>query len=273
MRTEEDRIPDTVGDGACLSRRRRRSPGRRTHAEVAEQGAEEAPVLGAVDRGQRVAEQLEPRAGDAGRERERRLTAELDDHAFRLLELTDVECALERERFEIEPVARVVVGRHRFRVGVQQDRLVAEPSESQRRARAAIVELDSLTDSVGTRAEDDDRRVRPRGRGIRGFVGEVEVRRSGLELRGARIHGETARSRAAAAHFVLADREHEGHRCIWQSEPLRVGDVSGRGELALGACDCPQLVREIRVDSGQVEAATCRLEQQVPAFRDRVAAT
>src|SRR5439155_12811637 len=126
VRTDEHRIADALCDRPRLRAGCCGSPGWGTQPEVAEQSSEATAVLRALDRRQRVTEQREARAGNARRQRERRLTAELHDNTCGLLQLADVERALQRERFEIEPVARVVVGRHRLRVGVEKHRLVTE---------------------------------------------------------------------------------------------------------------------------------------------------
>ena len=157
VRADEHRIADAFGNRPGLRSRRRRSPGRGAQPKLAEQGAEAPSVLRTLDRRQRIAEEREPGGCDAGGERERRLPAELHDHPFRLLELADVERAFQRQRFEIEPVARVVVGRHRLRVGIDQDGVVAKAAKGARRSRAAVVELDPLADPVRPGAEDHDR--------------------------------------------------------------------------------------------------------------------
>ena len=60
------------------------------------------------------------------------------------------------ERLEVEPVARVVVGRHGLRVAVDHDRLEAGVVQREAGVHAGVVELDALPDAVRARAEDDD---------------------------------------------------------------------------------------------------------------------
>ncbi len=67
---------------------------------------------------------------------DRRLPAELHDHAVRLLVLDDVEHVLDRQRLEVEPVGGVEVGGDGLRVVVDDDRLVARlPQRPHRSAR------------------------------------------------------------------------------------------------------------------------------------------
>ena len=72
------------------------------------------------------------------------------------LGVDDLEHVLERERLEVQPVARVVVGRDRLGVAVDHDRLEAGVRQRERRVHARVVELDALADAVRARAEDDD---------------------------------------------------------------------------------------------------------------------
>ena len=62
----------------------------------------------------------------------------------------------ERQRLEVEPIDRVVVGGDRFGVAVDHHGL--EPLFAQRKCRvaAAIVELDALPDAVRSAAENHD---------------------------------------------------------------------------------------------------------------------
>ena len=101
-----------------------------------------------------------PASSSACGELERGLPAELDDHAdqlaVRLLDAEDLEHVLGGQRLEIEPVGRVVIGRHRLRVAVDHDRLEAGLGQREAGVAAAIIELDPLPDPVGPAAEDDD---------------------------------------------------------------------------------------------------------------------
>src|SRR5204862_281865 len=58
-----------------------------------------------------------------------------------VLGVEDLEHVLERERLEVQPVGRVVVGRHGFRVAVHHDRLVAGAPQGHDRVHARVVEL------------------------------------------------------------------------------------------------------------------------------------
>jgi hypothetical protein len=124
---------------------------------------EAVAVLGEVDGVGRGAEDRDAGLFQRVGELQRRLAAELDDHAEQravlLLLAQDLEHVLVGQRLEIEPVGGVVVGRHGLRVAVDHDRLVARVLEREGGVAAAIVELDALADPVGAAAEDDDLRA------------------------------------------------------------------------------------------------------------------
>ena len=166
--------------------------------QLREQLAEASAVLGGVDRVRRRAE--DRHAGRLEREREpqRRLSAELDDHALRLLGLDDVQDVLERERLEVQTRGRVVVGRHRLGVAVHHHRVEADLLQRERGVDAAVVELDPLADAVRTRAEDHHRVARVRRGLVLFLVGRVVVRRVRLELGGARVDALVDRTHACA---------------------------------------------------------------------------
>ena len=95
-------------------------------------------VLGEVDAVGRGAEDRHARLLQLLGELQRRLPAELDDHAEQLALLLlapeDLEHVLGGQRLEIEPVGGVVVGRDRLRVAIDHDRLEARASRPSAKA-------------------------------------------------------------------------------------------------------------------------------------------
>ena len=89
------------------------------------------------------------------REAQRRLPAELRDHAERLLGPTDRQHVLGRQRLEVQPARGVVVRRDRLGVGVDHHRLEPRLLQREGRVHAGVVELDALADPVRAGAEDD----------------------------------------------------------------------------------------------------------------------
>ena len=120
---------------------------------------------------------------------QRRLPAELHNHAVRLHTITDVQHVFGRQRLEEQQVARVVVRTDRFRIRVDHDRLDAEFAQRETGVAAAVVELDALPDPIRPAAENHDPLpVRVLGRRfVLVFVGRVVVGRVGFEFGRTRI--------------------------------------------------------------------------------------
>ena len=161
------------------------------NAEIPQQLRKPAAVFGQVDRIRRRAENLH--AGGLQRERQlqRRLAAELDQAgdiaAGAALALDDRHHVFERQRLEIQPVGRVVVGRHGFGIAVDHHRFEPGVAQRKRRVTAAVVELQPLPDPVGPAPENDDLALARRVRLVALFVRAVHVRRKRFELRRARV--------------------------------------------------------------------------------------
>ena len=155
-RAHDQRVADAAGRGEGLLLRPRLGVGRRGEAELPEQPAEAAAVLGEVDRLGRGAPDRVARGLERTGELERRLAAELHEDAVGLLVVEHRRDVLERERLEVQAVRRVVVGRDRLGVAVDHDRLEAGLGERVAGVDAAVVELDALADPVGPAAEDRD---------------------------------------------------------------------------------------------------------------------
>ena len=74
----------------------------------------------------------------------------------RLFGAQDLQHVFGRQRFEIEPVRRIVIRRDGLRIAVDHDGFVACITQGKCGMAAAIVELDALANAVRTAAEDDD---------------------------------------------------------------------------------------------------------------------
>src|SRR5581483_6703016 len=116
----------------------------------------------------------------------------------------NIQHVLERERLEVELVARVVIGRDSLGIGVNHDRLKTEFLQRKRGVDTAVIELDSLPDAVWPTTKDDDflfPRIAPL---ILVAVSRIIIRRVSLELGGAGID-EAIRRRDAEALTAIAD--------------------------------------------------------------------
>ena len=190
-RPHHDRVADGAGRAPRFRARRGDAARRLGNPQIPEQPREPLAVLGQVDRVWRGADDVDPGRLQLQRQLERRLPAELHDArdraAGRLLAGDDCVDILARQRLEVQPVDRVVVGGDRLGVAVDHDRLIPLLPQRERRVAAAVVELDPLPDTVGPAPQDDH--LAP----VRGFrlalllIGAVEVRRERGELGCARI--------------------------------------------------------------------------------------
>ena len=232
-------------------------------------------VFGDVDRIGARADDRHARVAERLGKLERRLATVLHDHAERLFDVHDFHDVFERERLEIQPVRRVVVGRDGFRVAVDHDGLEPVLAQRERRVHAAVVELDALADAVRTAAEDHDLAV-VRGRRLALFlVGRVHVRGRRREFGGARVdaledrpHAETV---AALAHCAFSGTPSSFARRL-SAKPLRFNARSARRvERREAACSTTALLfadqvldlrEEPRVDARR---AVDLLELDMPA--------
>jgi hypothetical protein len=66
------------------------------------------------------------------------------------------ENIFERERFEVQPVGGIVIGRDRLRIAIHHDGFEAILAKGIRGVAAAVIEFNSLPDAVGAAAENHD---------------------------------------------------------------------------------------------------------------------
>ena len=272
-----DRVADALGDLARLGEALGRAPGGRAQVELLEQLAEALAVLGAVDGVGARAEELDARVLQRHGQAQRRLPAELDDDALGLLDVEDLEHVLARERLEVQPVGRVVVGRHRLGVAVDHDRLVAVLAQRLHGVDAAVVELDALADAVGPAAEDDDLLLARRARFtldgddrlavdgllLRHLVRRVHVRRLRLELGGAGVDaledGADAVLEARLAHLLLRRARDLHEAAVGHAEALAPREALGVVEQLGAELDARVARRLVLVD----ERAQLREEPRI----------
>ena len=200
------------------------------------------------------------------RQLQRGLSTQLHEHAhqaaaaaFRLNDLHDV---FERERLEVQARGDVVVGGDGLRVAVDHDGLVPGRSQHHGGVHARVVEFNALTDPVGARTENHDRRIRVRGDLVLVVVAGVVVGREGLELGRTRVNG----LEHGADVQGVADTTHHGLVQVHQFTDLGVREAVAFGltqrlgaqvtvlaDQLSGFIEQLQLVQEPRVDRGGVK--------------------
>ena len=162
-RADHHGIAHALGDHARFSFAAGQAVAGLADVELAQDRLKLFAVFGCVDRFGRGA----PDAGAGGLagggfeptqqrdcQLERRLPTELHDHALGLFGLDHVEHVFKGERLEVEAIGGVVIGRHRFGVGVHHHRGEALGLQCEGGVHTAVIELDALADAVGTAAQD-----------------------------------------------------------------------------------------------------------------------
>ena len=139
---------------------------------------------------------MHARRFQAPRELERRLTAELHDHALGALTIDDLENVLEGERLEVQLVRGIEVRGDRFGIRVDHDRLEALLPQRDGGADAAVIELHALANTIRSAAEDDHRSAATARRFVLLVVAAVEIRRRRGELTGTSVHHFVCRPNA-----------------------------------------------------------------------------
>ena len=153
-RPHEHRIADLGHFDAGLGHVPRDAVGRLLEVQPLQHLGELLAVLGVFDRIDARADDRHARVGKRPGQVQRRLPAELHDHAVGLDAVADIEHVFGGQRLEEQQVAGVVVGRDGLGVRVDHDRLDAQLAEGEAGVAAAVVELDALADAVGPAAED-----------------------------------------------------------------------------------------------------------------------
>ena len=263
--THEDGVADALSHSQRLVVTARRAMSRGGQSGLLQDHAEDLTVLRGVDRLGARAQDRHAGSLEPGRQAQRSLPAQLDDHAGHragcLLRLVNLHDVLEGQRLEVQAVRDVVVGRDGLRVAVDHDGLVPL-SQGHRRVDAGVVELDPLTNAVGARSQDDDRLTLARGHLGLHVVGGVVVGRARGELSGAGVHGLVDRAQAEGpanlAHRVLADAPQGCDLGVGEAVALGSGqDLAGQGRRLLdGLSHLLQkhhLVQEPRVDLRDLE--------------------
>ena len=259
-RADQHRVPDGAGHLRRLLDRAGDAPWRLGDVEVTAQSAEPLPVLGKGDGvGGRAGDGM-PGGGDGPGQAQRSLPPELDDHRHRALPVEHGEDVLDRERLEVEPGRRVVVGRDGLRVAVHHHRLEAHLGQGERGVHTAVVELDPLPDAVRPRPDHDDGGGSRRRRLVLRLPGSVEVRGGGGELGSAGVHRLVghpgAGGRPSGGDRRLVATGEVGDLAVGEPEPLggqdglSVGEPGGEPRAHVG--DRGHLLDEPRVVAAEL---------------------
>ncbi len=214
-------IPHPLRNSESFFHARGRATRGLRNPQVLQQLAELLTVFRQINRLRRCADNRHARSAQSLRKVQRSLPAKLHNHpdlrARGRLVVINAQHVFQRQRFEVKPIARVVIRRYRLRIAVHHDRLVAVVLQRKRRMAAAVVKLNALPDTIRPRTENNDLRLVRRRRFILFVVGRVEIRRHRLKLCRARIYQLEDRPDA----LRLAQLAHALHAVVAFQFPLR----------------------------------------------------
>ena len=201
-------------------------------AEAVDELAEELAVFRGLDAGRWRPDDVDPVLLQVLGQVQGRLAAELHDHAFAFFAAVNVQDVLEGERFEVQPVAGVVVGTDRLRIAVDHDGFEPRVAQGEGGVDAAVVELDALADAVGTAAQDHDLASGRRPALVNVAVGRVivgcvrfELCRTGVHQR---VHGQDPEFFALSSHLVFGALQKVGDLAVRVPELL---DLAQQGQV------------------------------------------
>ena len=249
--------------------------------QIIQQFSEPFPVFGKIDPFRGCPEN--PYAVCLKRlcELQRRLPAKAHNHPYGLFLFADVQDIFEGQRFEIELIGGIVIGRDSLRIAVHHDGPEALFRQSHDPVHAAIVEFNSLTDAVRSAAEDNDLLLRGGFRLVLPLVRRVVV--GGIRLEFGRtgidrlVHGNDTHRLAPGPHGHLVGFHKMGKLAVGEPVLFRLEQESvvkrpALSDLLFQIDDLPDVVEEPWIDRRHtVEFVDREAElKSVPEREDRV---
>ncbi|GKT45601.1 LOW QUALITY PROTEIN: uncharacterized protein ColSpa_05782 [Colletotrichum spaethianum] len=259
-RSHQDRVGNSIAELLGLLKAGQLLPGRLVNTNGIQHTGELVTVLSVVNHLGGGTENL-----DAGAvQRQSDVVGGLSTHGTEdtgsVLQLVDVEDALQADNLKVELVGLVVISAHGLRVVVDHNGLEAILAEGANGADGAPVELDRGTDTVDTGAQDHDAVVLERHIALSGVVVGVsrELGSDRVDLLDKR-HDASLLSQGADGNLVGAPEL--GELAVRETESLglqedvgRLGDVAGSvvGHLLGEVTQALELVEEPLVDLGEL---------------------
>ena len=236
--------------------------GRLVELQVDEQLLEFLAILRRFDRVDAGADNRHASRVQRPRQIERCLAAELNDHAFRLYAVEDIQHILGGQRLEEQHIARVVIGADGFRVRVDHDRLDPQLAQREARVAAAVIEFDALANAV--RPATQDHHAAParllRRRLVLVLVCRIVIRRVRFEFGRARIdrleRGDHTHRLAIGANLGLGRAPERRQLTIGEAKLLGAAkELAAGGSQSVHASQflfkldkLVQLIQEPRID-------------------------
>ena len=131
-------------------------PHRPTYPELLQKSIEACAVFGKVNAVGRRAQDWDTFAVEKFRKGDRRLPAEGNHYTDGFFHFNNRPDIFRRQGFKIKPVRRIIVRRHRFRVVVDHDHIVAHVTQRPDAVHGTVVKFYALADADGAGPEHHD---------------------------------------------------------------------------------------------------------------------
>ena len=243
-RTHQQWVADVRGHGLGLLKRGGLARRRVHDTQLVEQSGEALAVLGKIDGVGLGTHDVHAALLEHACQLKRGLAAERHYDAVGTLNVDNVHDVLVGERLKVQAVGRVVVGRNGLGIAVDHDGLKAAGGQRIARMHAAVVELNTLADTVGTGTQNHrlglacrrglvggNALLGDRARAVDVLIGLVVVFRGTRELGGAGVDclhaGDHAQTLTVSANKALVRAGQRGNlgiaRAILLEQAHRVG--------------------------------------------------
>ena len=298
-RTHQQRVANVRGNGFGLLKRGGLARRRIHNAQLIEQGGKTLAVLGKIDGVGLGTHDVHAALLEHACQLKRGLAAERHYDAVGTLNVDNVHDVLVGERLKVQAVGRVVVGRDGLGIAVDHDGLKAAGRQRIARMHAAVVELNTLADTVGTGTQNHrlglacrrglvggNALLGDRARAVNVLVGLIVVFRGTRELGGAgvdRLHaGNHAQTLTVSANKTLIRAGQRGNlgiaRAVLLEQAHRVGVNVLHAQAAnalldphhiVDAVEIPRIDTADGVDAGDVPATAQGLDHKEDAVLGR----
>ena len=155
-RTHKNRIPQLIGRLDCFFCRKYGRSGRTRNFTLLKDFIKTFSVLGRIHIVRTCTENRHTHFHDGFRQLDGCLTAELNDGAVRFFQTDNIFHILRRQRFKIKLICNIEIRTYRFRIVIDDDRLITCVSQRPHTVYGTIIELDTLADPDRSGTKDND---------------------------------------------------------------------------------------------------------------------
>ena len=158
-RTHHHRITNLMGNLQSLFHSNCHTGFRHGDFQLIHHSAEQVSIFRQIYHRRRRAKNLHTVFLQICRQIQRRLTAKLSNHTYRLLFFIDTQHIFQRQRLKIQLVRSIIVRRNCLWVTVDNNRLKSHLLQSKRSMHTTIIKLNTLSNTVRTSAQNHNLRL------------------------------------------------------------------------------------------------------------------